>query len=64
MGIYLIALKRTDTVARYIDRSQEKERCTHAESIYLETLDEWEMMLYMLYILYIGNNKTKCIIEL
>ena len=34
MGIFLTALRRTDTVARYlyIDRTQEKERCTHAES--------------------------------
>ena len=32
MGIYLTALERTDTVARYIDQTQEKERCIHVVS--------------------------------
>ena len=32
LEIYLTALERIDTVARYIDRSQEKERCTHVEN--------------------------------
>ena len=30
MQIYLTVLERTDTVERYIDRTQEKERFTHA----------------------------------
>ena len=32
MRIYLTALERTDTVVRFIDQTQEKERCTYAES--------------------------------
>ena len=50
IGIYLTALERTDTVARYIDRTQEKERYTHAESTRFDRVATSFLSIHFLYL--------------